>query len=79
MDVKKLLVLSFSLWAVICCLLVESTEIFISLLLIGTLIIYEVGSYYIPKEVKGMLNPLVYLMLLAFCFVVLRKALEVLK
>lgn len=79
MDVKEVLILSLTLWAVICCLITTSVEIFITLLLIGTLIIYEVGSYYIPREVKSMLSPVVYIMLLAFALIVIRRAMEVLK
>ncbi|MCS7143415.1 MAG: hypothetical protein NZ879_00125 [Archaeoglobaceae archaeon] len=79
MDVKETLILSLTIWAVICCLATTSVEIFITLLLIGTLIIYEVGSYYIPKEVKKTLNSIIYIMLLAFSFIVIKKAMEVLK
>ncbi|MEM2726761.1 MAG: hypothetical protein QXV61_00695 [Archaeoglobaceae archaeon] len=79
MDVKEILILSLTLWAVICSLATTSVEIFITLLLIGTLIIYEIGGYYIPREVKNTLSPVVYIMLLAFSLIVIKKAMEVLK
>jgi hypothetical protein len=79
MDVKEATVLSFTLWALICFLIAKSFEIFITLLLIGTLVIYELGRNYIPKRAKELVEPAIYLMLLSFAIIVVKKVMEVLK
>lgn len=79
MDVKELITLSLSLWAILCFLTSQSFEIFLTLLLIGTLIIYEVSRSYIPKEVRNLFDSMIYLMLFAFAIIVIKKAMEVLK
>ncbi|MCS7121049.1 MAG: hypothetical protein NZ895_00370 [Archaeoglobaceae archaeon] len=79
MGLREILILSFSAWAVFSCLITSSFEIFLSLLLIGSLVIYELSRYYIPRKVKVLLNQVVYVMLFTFALIVLKKAMEVLR
>lgn len=79
MDLEEITILSLSIWAVICLLLSNSFEIFITLLLIGTLIFYELGRNFMRKDVKRALQPLIYMMLLAFTIFVVKRAMEVLR
>lgn len=79
MDLIEIIILSFSIWAIVSFFLSQSFEIFLTLLLIGTLIIYEISRNYIPRNVKNFLNSIIYSMLLVFAIIVLRKVLEVLR
>jgi hypothetical protein len=79
MDVDETIVLSIALFIVLCFVLVESTEIFSVLLLLCLLASLELAGVFIPREAKGIFKNLVYLLLIAFIFIVVRKALEVLK
>ena len=77
--VKELVILSVAIFIVLCFVLVESTEIFLILLLICLLASLEIAGVFIPKEAKGILKSLVYILILIFIFIVVKKALEVLK
>ncbi len=79
MDVEELVVLSIAIFIVLCFVLVESTEIFLVLLLLCLLASLELAGVFIPREAKGVFKNLIYLLLIAFIFIVVRKALEVLK
>lgn len=79
MDVKEMIIFSFSFWAVISLLIAQTFEIFLTILLIGTIVLYELSRHYIPPEVKSFLNPMIYIMLICFFIIVLKKAMEVLR
>ena len=57
---------------------VSSVDVFITLLLIGLLVVAEVGGTFIRPEVKEGLRPVVYLLLFAFMVIVVKKVMEVL-
>ncbi|MEM1672694.1 MAG: hypothetical protein QXU31_07805 [Archaeoglobaceae archaeon] len=79
MDIEELIILSLSAWAVICFIATNSVEVYITMLLIGILIVYELGRNFMRKEVKEIIQPIIYIMLLAFAIVVIKRAMEVLK
>jgi len=79
MDVEELIVLSIAIFIVLCFIFVESTEVFLVLLLLCLLASFELAGFFIPKEAKSVLKSMIYLLLIAFIFIVVKKALEVLK
>ena len=79
MDVEELIVLSIAIFIVLCFVFVDSTDIFLILLLLCLLTSLELAGVFIPRETKGIFKNLIYLLLIAFIFIVVRKALEVLK
>ena len=79
MAMRDNVVLFLAFWLVVSALLSPSTEIFLTVALIGILITLEVGEFYLPKDVKDSLKFSAYLLLLAFAFIVARKVYEVLK
>jgi len=52
MDVEELVVLSIAIFIVLCFVLVESTEIFLVLLLLCLLASLELAGVFIPREAK---------------------------
>ncbi|AEK73100.1 hypothetical protein GQS_06010 [Thermococcus sp. 4557] len=79
MAMRENVVLFLALWLVATALLSPSTEIFLTVALIGILITLEVGEFYLPRDVKDSLKFSAYLLLLAFAFIVARKVYEVIK
>ncbi|NJE30315.1 hypothetical protein E3E38_04510 [Thermococcus sp. 18S1] len=79
MAMRENVVLFLALWLVAAALLSPSTEIFLTVALIGVLITLEVGEFYLPRDVKDSLKFSAYLLLLAFAFIVARKVYEVIK
>lgn len=71
-------VLTLSIWAVISFLMVKTVEVYVTLLLIGLLVVMEVGDVFINPEIKRALKPVVYLFLFIFFIIVVRKIMEVL-
>nr|WP_206203550.1 hypothetical protein [Thermococcus sp. M36] len=76
---RENLVAFLALWIVLSALLSPSVEVFLTVALIGILITLEVGEFHLPREVKDSLRLSVYLLLLAFAFIVARKVYEVIK
>ena len=79
MDVDDMIILSLTVWVVVCTVLVETLDVYVTLLLIGLLIVMEVGGVFIRPEVRDRLKPAVYFLLFAFATIVVRKIMEVLK
>ncbi|CAD5243323.1 hypothetical protein [Thermococcus camini] len=79
MAMRENVVLFLALWIVLSALLSPSTEIFLTVALIGILITLEIGEFYLPRDVKDSLKFSAYLLLLAFAFIVARKVYEVIK
>jgi predicted neutral ceramidase superfamily lipid hydrolase len=79
MDVEEIVALSIALFVVLCFVLVESTEIFAVLLLICLAASLQLSGFFIPREAKVVLKSLVYLLLIVFIGIVVKKALEVLR
>ncbi|AFL95047.1 hypothetical protein CL1_0842 [Thermococcus cleftensis] len=79
MAMRENVLLFLAVWIVLSALLSPSTEIFLTVALIGILITLEIGAFYLPRDVKDSLKFSAYLLLLAFAFIVARKVYEVIK
>jgi len=78
-DVDDAIVLTLAMWVILCFLLVSTVDIFVTLLLIGLLVVMEICSGFIRPEIKQKLMPVVYFLLFVFAIIVVKKILEVLK
>ncbi|WP_297498786.1 hypothetical protein [Thermococcus sp.] len=79
MAMRENVLLFLSIWVVVSAILSPSTGVFLTVALIGILIVLEVGEFYLPRETKESLKFSAYLLLLAFAFIVARKVYEVIK
>jgi hypothetical protein len=57
-------------------MLVKTVDVFITLLLIGLLVVAEVASSFIKPETKEGLKPAIYFLLFVFLMMVVRKVME---
>jgi len=78
MDVDDVIILTLSIWVVICSLLVKTIDVYVTLLLIGLLVVAEVAGNFIKPETKQGLKPAIYFLLFVFLVIVVRKIMEVL-
>ncbi|AGK61046.1 hypothetical protein Asulf_01045 [Archaeoglobus sulfaticallidus PM70-1] len=78
MDVDDIITLFLAIWVVILILAVKTVDVFITLLLIGLLVVAEVGGSFIKPETKEMLKPSIYFLLFLFMIIVAKKVIEVL-
>ena len=79
MAVRESPLLFLAAWMVVSALLSPSTGVFLTVALIGILIILEVGEFYLPAETKESLKYSAYFLLLVFAFIVARKVYEILR
>ena len=79
MAMRENVILFLAVWIVVSAILSPSTDIFLTIALIGIMIALEVGEFYLPRDVKDSLKFSAYLLLLAFAFIVARKVYEVIK
>jgi len=79
MAMRENVVLFLAIWTVVGALISSSTEIFLTVELIGILITLEVGDFYLPRDVKDSLKFSAYLLLLAFAFIVARRVYGIIK
>jgi len=79
MAMRENVVLLLAVWLIVAAFLSPSTEVFLTVALIGILIALEVGEFYLPRDVKDSLKFSAYVLLLVFAFIVARKVYEVLK
>jgi len=79
MAMRERIITFLALWIVVAALLSPSTEIFLTIALIGILVTLEVGEFYLPGEAKDSLKFSAYLLLLAFAFIVARKVYSIIK
>ncbi len=79
MAMRDNLLLFLALWIVVSALLIPSTQVFLTVALIGILITLEVGEFYLPRETKESLKLSAYFLLMVFAFIVAKKVYEVLK
>lgn len=77
MRENMLIFLAF--WIVLSGLLSPSLSIFLTVSLIGILIVLEIGEFYLSKETKEILKVSSYFLLLIFAFIVAQKVYEVIK
>jgi len=78
LDVDDLILLTISLWLYMCLVLVKSTELFVTLLLIWLLVVFEVANLYIHPDVRVNLKLVIYVLLTAFAVIVIRKVMNIL-
>ena len=79
MAVRENLLLFLAVWMIVSALLSPSTGVFLTVALIGILIVLEVGEFYLPAETKESLKYSAYFLLLIFSFIVARKVYEIIK
>ena len=78
MDVDDAIVLILAIWVVISSLLVKTVDVYVTLLLIGLLVVAEVAGNFIKPETKQGLKLAIYFLLFVFLVIVVRKVMEVL-
>jgi len=78
MDVDDAVILTLAIWVIICSLLVKTIDLYVTLLLIGLLVVSEVASNFIKPEIKEGLKPTIYFLLFIFLIIVVKKIIEVL-
>jgi len=78
LDIDDAIILTLALWVFICNVMVKTVDVYVTLLLIGLLVVAEVGRYFINPETKRGLNSAIYFMLFIFFIIVVRKIMEVL-
>jgi len=79
MDVDDAIVLVLAVWVTICFILVKTVEVYVTLILIGLLIVTEVAGTFMKPEIKQGLKPAIYFLLFIFFIVVVKKVFEVLR
>jgi Flp pilus assembly protein TadB len=79
MVMRDLLLAFLAVWIVASAILSPSTGVFLTVALIGILIVLEIGEFYLPRETKESLKLSAYLLLIVFSFIVARKVYEILK
>ena len=77
MDVDDAILLTLAIWVVVC-FLSTSVDVYVTLLLIGLLVVAEVGGNFVKPETKQGLKPAIYFLLFVFLVIVVRKVMEVL-
>jgi len=78
MDTDDAVVLTLALWIWICMVFVKSVDVFVTLILIGLLVVMEVAGIFIKPEVRENMKPSLYFLLFVFCVIVVKKIMEVL-
>lgn len=78
MDVDDAIVLTLAMWVFICTVMVKTIDVYVTLLLIGLLVVAEVAGNFIKPETKQGLKPAIYFLLFVFLVIVVRKVMEVL-
>ena len=77
MDVDDAIILIISIWAVVSFSLINSIEIYLTLLLIGLLVIMEVAGSFINPEIRKGLKPAIFFILFVFLIIIAKKVMEV--
>jgi hypothetical protein len=77
-DVDDAIVLVIAVWVIISSLVAKSVDLYMTLLLIGLLVVSEVGWLFIKPEIRQALKPQIYFLLFVFMIIVARKVMEVL-
>lgn len=77
MDVEDAIILIISAWTVISFSLIPGVEVYLTLLLIGLLVVMEVAGSFINPEVRKGLKPAIYFILFVFFIIIAKKIIEV--
>lgn len=78
MDVEDTIILVISVWTVVSFSLIQTVEVYLTLLLICLLVIMEVGGIFINPEIRSGLKPAIFFILFVFVIIVAKKVLGVL-
>ncbi|MCK4398686.1 MAG: hypothetical protein KAV25_06810 [Methanophagales archaeon] len=78
MDVEDTIILIISAWAVVSFSLIPRVEVYLTLLLIGLLVVMEVAGSFINPEIRKGLKPAIYFILFIFLIIIAKKVMEVL-
>ncbi len=78
MDVEDTIILIISAWAVVSFSLIQRVEVYLTLLLIGLLVVMEVAGSFINPEIRKGLKPAIYFILFIFLIIIAKKVMEVL-
>lgn len=73
MDVDDAVVLVIAIWVTISSLIAKSVDLHITLLLIGLLVVSEVGWLFIKPEIRQALRFQTYILMFVFVIIVARK------
>ncbi len=73
MNPKNTILLFFTLWALFCGIFAPTIDLFFTLLLIGFLIIIEIGSSFLKVEEIEKIAPIKYFLIVIFVFIVVNK------
>ena len=76
---RENMLIFLAIWIILTALLSPSLGIFLTVSLIGILIVLEIGEFYLSKETKEILKMSSYFLLLIFAFIVAQKVYEVIK
>ncbi|WP_461863372.1 hypothetical protein [Thermococcus sp.] len=79
MAMRENMIIFLAVWVVLAALLSPSLGIFLTVALIGILIVMEIGEFYLSGETKETLRLSAYFLLLIFAFIVAQKVYEVIK
>ncbi len=79
MAMRENMIIFLAVWVILAALLSPSPGIFLTVALIGILIVMEIGEFYLPGETKETLRLSAYFLLLIFAFIVAQKVYEVIK
>jgi len=77
MDVGDTIILIISAWTVISFSLIQSVEVYLTVLLIGLLVVMEVAGSFINPEIRKGLKPAIYFVLFVFFIIIAKKVIEV--
>ena len=78
MDVDDAIILTLAIWVFICTVMVKTIDVYVTLLLIGLLVVAEVAGNFIKPETKQGLKPAIYFLLFVFLVIVVKKVMEIL-
>ena len=77
MDVDDAIILIISFWAIVSFSLINSIEIYLTLLLIVLLVIMEVAGSFINPDIRKGLKPAIFFILFVFLIIIAKKVIVV--
>ncbi|WP_459201901.1 hypothetical protein [Methanococcus sp. CF] len=75
----NLMVIALTAWIILTALLSPSLDLYMTLLLIGTLIFLEIGDFLISRDNKNILKIIIYIFAGIFAVIVLNKIYTIIK
>ena len=79
MKVENLILLVIGVWVVLASLIAKGNlEMYITLLLIGLLVVSEVSGFFLSSEIRDSLIPYIYFGLFIFTIIVIKRVIQIL-